>query len=340
MLASSTETVLTLLLADNKSAKNVKRPLEASLQFASQEDRMRPDTERDYQARILRVLVHIQDHLDEELSLESLAAVACFSPYHFHRIFRGLVGESVKEHVRRLRLERAAHRLKFGDLAVTTIAFDAGYENHESFTRAFHDMFGEPPSRFREIHKVIPFKEVPSRVHYKAGERPAELQPTRAQGGSMDVRIERIQPLRLAFMRHLGPYDEVGATWGKLMGWAGRSGLLGPGTRILGIVYDDPEVTPPDKVRYDACLAVDERFRPQGEVGAQEIAAGEYAVTTHRGPYQKLGETYARLCGEWLPGSGREAADRPCFEIYRNSLQNTRPEDLLTDIYLPLKKAV
>ena len=154
----------------------------------------------------------------------------------------------------------------------------------------------------------------------------------------MDVRIERIRPLRVAFMRHVGPYPEVGATWGKLMGWAGRRGLLGPGTTILGVVHDDPEVTPPALVRYDACLVVDGKFQPQGEVGVQEIAAGEYAVASHRGPYAKLGETYARLCGEWLPASGREAADRPCFEMYRNSPQDTRPEDLLTDIYMPLRE--
>lgn len=154
----------------------------------------------------------------------------------------------------------------------------------------------------------------------------------------MEVRIERIQPMRLAFVRHVGPYPEVGVAWGKLMSWAGRRGLLGPRTKILGIVHDDPEVTPPDKVRYDACLVVDARVEPEGEVGVQEIPTGEYAVTTHHGPYERLGETYARLCGEWLPPSGREPTDRPCFEVYRNSPQNTRPEDLLTDICMPLKE--
>ena len=107
---------------------------------------MKPDTERDYKERILKVLIHIQEHLDEPISLEDLGRVAHFSPFHFHRVFRGMVGESVKEHVRRLRLERAAHRLKFGEEAVTRIALDAGYETHESFTRAFKSLFGESPS--------------------------------------------------------------------------------------------------------------------------------------------------------------------------------------------------
>ena len=95
------------------------------------------DTQRDYAERILKVLVHIQNHLDDPLDLDRLAALAFFSPFHFHRVFRGMVGEPVREHVRRLRLERAAHQLKIGDQSVTQIAFDAGYDTHEAFTRAF-----------------------------------------------------------------------------------------------------------------------------------------------------------------------------------------------------------
>src|SRR5437763_11130066 len=127
---------------------------------------MRSQTEQAYRERVLRVLVYIQNYLDEALALDDLAAVAHFSPYHFHRIFRGMVGESVMEHVRRLRLERAAHRLKFGDQPVTRIAFDAGYETHEAFTRAFAAMFGTAPSQFRATHRALPFPPAPSGVHY------------------------------------------------------------------------------------------------------------------------------------------------------------------------------
>ena len=122
----------------------------------------------------------------------------------------------------------------------------------------------------------------------------------------MEVRIETVPVMRFAFVRHTGPYGAVGQTWGRLMAWAGPRGLFGPRTRMLGLVHDDPEVTPPDRVRYDACVTVDERCRPEGDVGVQEVGGGEYAVTTHRGQYDKLGKTYAQLCGEWLPTSGRE----------------------------------
>lgn len=296
---------------------------------------MRQNTERTYKERILRVLVYIQNHLDEAVSLGELAALAHFSPHHFHRIFRGMVGESVMEHIRRLRLERAAHRLKFTDQPITRLAFEAGYETHEAFTRAFGALFGKSPSHFRAEHRSLPFPQVPSGIHYKVDGRLDDYRDVQEERPPLDVQVASFPATHVAFVRHLGPYSEVGITWDKLFAWAGPRGLIGRSARILGLVHDDPEVTPPDKVRYDACIVVDDHFQPEGELGMQEIG-GEYAVATHRGPYDVLGETYARMCGQWLPGSGRELSSAPCVEVYRNSPQDTRPEELLTDIHLPL----
>jgi len=297
---------------------------------------MRDTTIQDYQSRILKVLVHIQKSLDSPVSLEELAAIASFSPFHFHRIFRGMVGESVKEHVRRLRLERAAHRLRFTGQPVTEIAFDAGYETHESFTRAFGVMFGEAPTEFRNNHRAVAHGPAPSGVHYASD---ASLDAFRAPGYSVkpiEVRLEMLPAMRVAFARHVGAYDEVGSAWQRLMSWAGRSGLLGLSTRMIGIVHDDPEVTPPDKMRYDAAIPVDDKVKPDKDIGVQQLDAGRYAVGTHRGPYNRIGDTYARICGEWLPGSGRELSAAPALEFYRNSPMTAAPEDLITDIYLPL----
>jgi AraC family transcriptional regulator len=226
---------------------------------------MKTSTAADYHERILRTLAHIQAHLDDALDLDGLARVACFSPYHFHRVFRGLVGEPVQEHVRRLRLERAAQRLKLQDEAVTSVALNAGYESHEAFTRAL-----------------------------------------------------------------------VGATWGKLAAWAGPRGLFGPATRFIGVSYDDPQITPPEKLRYEAAITVSRPVQPEGEFGVMELAGGEYATLMHKGPYETLGRAYQMLLGAWLPQSGRELRDAPCFEAYLNSPQNTRPEELLTVIHAPV----
>jgi AraC family transcriptional regulator len=300
---------------------------------------MRPATEQTYRERILRVLVHIQDHLGEALPLESLARVACFSPHHFHRIFGALVGESVKEHVRRLRLERAAHRLQFGRQPVTSIAFDAGYETHESFTRAFRAMFGTSPSRVRKRQRDRLASPAPSGVHYLPEGRLEDFTPVQRGGPPMEVHITTLTPMKVAFLRHVGPYEgeALGRTWDRLLSWAGQRGLLGPRSKLLGIDHDNPHVTPPDKLRYDACVATDKPVEPEGEVGTQEIPGGEYAVVTHKGPYETLPETFARLYGEWLPRSGREPSDAPGFQHYRTTPRETAPQDLVTDIYVPLR---
>jgi AraC family transcriptional regulator len=298
---------------------------------------MRERTAQSYHERVLRALCYIQNHLDDAIALEDLARVAHFSPFHFHRVFRGMVGESVMEHVRRLRLERAAHGLRFTDSPVTRLAFEAGYEAHEAFTRAFRAQFGESPSRFREGRRSAPLRAASSGVHYHPdGRLEAFIAPA---GGSLEVRAVAFGQMRVAFLRHTGPYEQVGRAWQRLMAWAGPRGLVGPGATLLGVVHDDPEVTPADRVRYDACLVIGASLRPEGEVGVQELGGGEYAVVRHRGPYGRLAETYAQLCGGWLPAVGREPAPAPPFEVYRNSPFDTKPEDLVTDIHLPLEPA-
>jgi AraC family transcriptional regulator len=282
---------------------------------------MRTATRESYQERINRVLGYIAQRLDAQLPLEELSQVACFSPYHFHRIFRGMVGEPVKEHVRRLRLKRAAERLREGGDPVTDVAFDAGYQTHESFTRAFRAMVGEAPSSFRENRREL---------------RRQAAQPAHAVE-SLAVHIERFGLTRLAFVHRIGPYGEVGRAWQKLYAWAGRNGLLGPSAESVGIVHDDPDITPPERLRYDAALVVSERVKPAGEVGILEVPPAEYAVTMHQGPYETLSETYARLCGGWLPASGREARNAPSIEIYHNLPQTTPPAERLTGIHVPLE---
>ncbi len=296
----------------------------------------RPATARDYQERILRVLVFIQSHLDDAVSLDDLAALSHFSPFHFHRVFRGMVGESVMEHVRRLRLERSALRLKTSDEQVVHLAFEAGYETHEAFTRAFHAMFGMSPSDYRRQNRPPAPAAAPSNVHYTPDHPLNQFQPVRPGDSAMDVRLETFSPQHIAFVRHVGPYEQVGQTWSKLMSWAGPRGLLGPQTRPFGLSYDDPAVTPPDKVRYDACINVGPAARAEGEVGVRDLPGGEYAVAVHRGSYDRLNETYAMLYGQWLPASGRRPADPPSIERYLNDPRMTPPEQLLTEVCIPL----
>jgi AraC family transcriptional regulator len=278
-------------------------------------------TKQDYARRMDSVLEYIQGHLDEDLPLDLLAQIACFSPFHFHRIFSGMVGESVKAYIRRLRLELAAGRLKQTDAAVTTIAFDAGFEAHESFSRAFRGMFELSPLGFRKASKVdIEEKQI---KYWK------EI--------NMKATIVTLKEMDVIFVRHTGPYNLCGSAWETLCQWAAPKGLLQPGITMLGLSYDDPEVTPPEKLRYEACLEVTDPVEVDVPIGRKIIKAGSYAMATHFGPYDNLADSYAQLCGQWIPQNGHEIDDRACVEIYQNNPEDTDPADLITDIYIPVR---
>jgi AraC family transcriptional regulator len=298
---------------------------------------IRETTLRDYKERLLRVLVHIHQHLDDPLSLEELAQLACLSPCHFHRVFTGMIGESVKGHIRRLRLERAAWRLKLENNAIIQIALEAGYESHEAFTRAFRSNFKVTPTEYRRRKQLPDRLQATSGIHFNQQQRPVRFRAAQLGAKSMNVTIKQIDPMRVAFVRHTGPYHHVGQAWEKLCLFLGKEGLLGGDCKFVGLSHDDPEVTPPDKIRYDACVTVGKGFRPQGDIGVQVVGGGDYAVMTHFGPYEKLNESYSKLLGQWLPRSGRELRSGPSLEFYLNSPENTAPEDLVTDICSPLE---
>ena len=319
-------------MLEGRSARAVKRRPRI-LRILALVQHTRTETQRDYAKRVLKVLIHIQTHLDEDLDLDGLARIACFSPFHFHRVFRGVVGEPVKEHVRRLRLERAALQLKSGELSVTEVAFRAGYEAHEAFTRAFRARFSESPSGFRRAHRSA----APTGVHYSPEGTVTGFEPLQLGEEEMQAEIATVDPMRVAFIRHIGPYHEVGPAWQRLFGWAGAKGLLGPQTRMFGMCHDDPDVTPPDKIRYDACIVVGDDVQAEGDIGIQDLPGGRYAKALHEGSYSKLGETYSALVGRWMPAHDFQPAnDRPALEFYLNNPQQTPEDQLRTEIYMPL----
>lgn len=282
---------------------------------------MRPETRATYEERILRVQSYLNERLDEDIRLEVLAGVACLSPFHFHRIFRGMTGETVGFYVRRLRMQRAASQLKTSGRPVTDIAFDAGYDSLEGFSRAFHDHYGSPPSAWRETQG-----------------------PPRTEDATpREVRILHRPETAAVCLRHVGPYEKIGPVFGRLFEWAGRQGILAGSFETVGMPYDDPDVTPPEKIRCDAAILVRTMpaaaSAPAGEVRCTTLPERDYAVVRHVGPYERLSDAYAWLCGVWLPRSGREAAAAPPMEFYRNHPPQTPLEQLVTDIHLPLEPA-
>ena len=276
---------------------------------------------------MLRVMLYVQDHLDEPHSIDALARIARFSPFHFHRIFRGMAGESLMAHVKRLRLERAAHHLSLTNRPVAEIATAAGYESHESFSRAFQGHFGVSPSRFRRQPRA---GDQPGGTH---GRDPLDAVGDAAHWA--DVRIVNFSARHVAFVRHIGPYQGAGRAWGPLLAWAGSHAL---DTKAqLAIAYDDPEITPAEHLRYDACIEAPASIEPTDPVQFQTIEGGDYAVYTHVGAYEKLGEAYLNLYGRWLPASGREARACPSVLRYLTPMCPECPASQRTEVCAPLE---
>jgi AraC family transcriptional regulator len=271
-----------------------------------------------YSERIQRVVDYLAEHLDKELDLETLARVACFSPYHFHRIYRGLLGETVTETVRRLRLQRAAIDLLDRELSIDRIAGRAGYTSQAAFTRAFCAEYGEPPARYRGARRLA--------QHDKA-ENPNRYQ----------VESIVLPKLRVAAIQHRGDYQLTSKAFERLMTVAATTGLLTSTTRTIGIYHDDPVSIPQSELRSTACITVPDQWVPSGELIQAHVEGGRYARIIHIGPYNELKTAYDWLYRTWLPDTSEEPRDLPCLEEYLNDPRQVSAKDLKTAVMMPLQ---
>jgi AraC family transcriptional regulator len=296
-------------------------------------------TWNDYRERILRVLTHIQVHLDEPLELEELAHVACFSSFHFHRVFAAMTGETLADHVRRLRLERAAMELRTGQRQVIQVALDAGYEAHAAFTRAFKAAYGISPAEFRRATRPIAIRDAPSGVHFRPGVPLTTFKTNHITIKIMKVITRKIKPMRVACLRHVGPYEDTWQTWFGLMARLAADQQIRKRSVFIGIGHDNPSATPAAELRYDACITVDEEYEPKKPVELQTIVGGDYAVAKNC-PAGKIKDAFQYLFGKWLARSSRELRPAPSFVILADAqdmVARKKQRVGALDIYMPLE---
>lgn len=250
----------------------------------------------EYEQRVNRVIDHVGDHLADDLSLERLARIAAFSPFHFHRVFRGVTGETLFGFIQRLRVERAATALRdHPDESVLAIALDHGFASAATFARAFKAYFGMSATAWRK----------PGKANRKRGKA--------SRTGTRDRRRMHVRIMR-------------------------AHELLGPRSIRLGIARDDPEVTAPEKLRYDACVVVPDDFVADRRVNVAELAAGRYAVGEFAGTAHDIVGAWETLYRSWLPGSGYQPDDRPCVELYRGETHVAgKPDTFRCELCVPIR---
>jgi AraC family transcriptional regulator len=268
-------------------------------------------------ARIARAMALLAADPSRTPRLEELAEAAAFSPYHFHRVYRELAGETPAETLARLRMSRAAADLIKTPLPMARVARRAGFGSVPAFTRAFRAAYGLPPGAYRQARGI------------------GAPHPEEERMGP--VTIGSLPPLRLAVIGHRGAYDAIGGVYDRLFAWAGPRGLLGPEARSFALYHDDPTSVAESNLRSDAGLTVPPGVEGSGEVRIVEVPALRVAVLRHKGPYAELEAAYSRLYGDWLPASGEEPADHPVMEEYLNDPRSLPPSEWLTDVLLPLK---
>ncbi|MFH1214229.1 MAG: GyrI-like domain-containing protein [Candidatus Neomarinimicrobiota bacterium] len=319
---------------------------------------------KEYIARINRVLDYIEIHLTESLTLEELASVSCFSPFHFHRIFRAFVGETVGQYISRIRLEKAATLLLSNpDKSITAIALDCGFSGSTTFARAFKESFGISASAWRETHrsdqsrncKAVSKKRQPLRKpgevfiqssgYIYAGNQQQltwRIEMNTKPKMTADVVVKKANEMTVAYVRNIGSYKNNPALFQrlitKLCTWAGPRGLLKNAKPIIAIYHDSP-ITPEDKQRLSICIEVPENTEVGGEIGKMTIPAGEYAYARFELEAGQFEEAWNMVYNGWLPETGYQPDDRPCFEVYYNDPKDHPEHKFVMDVVIAVKPA-
>jgi AraC family transcriptional regulator len=303
----------------------------------------------EYKSRINRVMDYIENNLRNPLTLEELSDVANFSKFHFHRIFTAMVGETIFQFTQRLRLEKAASILISNPRAsIAQIATDCGFTDQAVFARAFKTNFGVSATQWKK-EKSLTESKGNGKVslndlnnHSLYFRTLQNFRPREYSIKTPIVRIAEIKKLTVAYVRNIGPYKGNPAffrsLFNKLFSWAGPRGLLRfPETKTIVIYHDNPEITSKNLLRVSACITIADDTPTDGEIGKMNITPGRYAIARCEIDESQFQEAWNWVCCEWLPVSGFQPEDSPCFEMYHNDNAEHPEKKFILDICVPIK---
>lgn len=286
----------------------------------------------EYIRRINKAIEYVLSNLDKTLVLDDVAKSSYFSPFHFHRIFHGIVGETLNDFITRKRMEVAANRLVCKrDLNITEISELGGFSSSANFSKAFKLYFGISPSQTRNPENVENSKI--GKIYSKYGKEfnPQSLysqfvtdsvifHPDKLEELLMNVKVEDMNERLVAFLTAPKGYDltAIFETWDKVIDWAKLNGVADQENKRFAICHDNPMITPTDKCRYDASIEIDSDVGVLEPFSKQTIPSGKYAVAYYKGDGDKVSNFYMELYSNWLPGSGFEPDDYPPVAHYLN----------------------
>lgn len=286
---------------------------------------------KQYKVRIDRVIQYIEANLANNISLAEVASVSHFSAYHFHRIFTGIVGETVNDYIVRRRLECAVNLLIFKtELSVTQVALDCGYSSSANFSKAVRLHFGFSPSEIRNPDKIKDSKIGKISSKYGKDFNPSDLYPTRItnevmskanlEDTNMNVEVRELDRQRVCTLASERGYEPgaIYQAWDKLINWAVCNGIKQDEQKRFAFAFDNPTVTPVDRCRYMASVVIGENVQVKRPFLLSEIPKGKYAVLYYKGSPEEAIKAQLGVYSDWLPDSGFEPDDFPMLERYLN----------------------
>lgn len=292
-----------------------------------------------------QVIRYIDENISRPITLEELADVAHFSPYHFHRLFAAWSNEKLGDYIRRRRLEIASIYLSAQPhLTVLSIALLVGFGSAEAFSRSFKQHFGHSPSQWRQLkadqYKNSNMNHAHSNPHHDENvirdQNEDSYNPPEKEY-IMKVNIIQRDPVSVAYLRYTGPYGAgVGQFWEKtFLPWLKENELCKKST--YGIGHDDPSITSPDQCRYDACVEVATEQPLSGNPQRTTIPGGQYAVVEFKGNPDTIGDAWTDFFKNWLPSSGLQLDHRPCFEYYPSDMEfDTTTDEFTCQLCIPV----
>lgn len=308
-------------------------------------------SKQEYIARINGIMEYVEQHIDQPIKLDVMAQIAHFSPFHFHRIFTVLVGETPANFLQRIRIEKAAQQLKDSPSKVIgDIAYSCGFSSLSLFSRTFRKHFGVSAKEYRQLEKPLLVKDgvyfskmgqqlsKKSKLFVVENEEFCTNKLKQLIIMETEVIVKEMPELQVIYCRHTGAFNQIGQAYGKLMQFAGPRGLLGsPNAKTLTVYHDDPSVTEIDKMRQSACLIVNSDVKVKGEIGKMTVPAGKYAVGHFEIVETQFEQAWNTMC-LWLTESGYEPGEGYNYELYYNDHTQHPERKFILDICIPLKR--
>ncbi|WP_299521635.1 GyrI-like domain-containing protein [Winogradskyella sp.] len=282
-----------------------------------------PKTKHIYQEQLNTVVEYIHNHLDRKIDIARLAELSHFSPFHFHRITRAMLGEPIGTYITRVRIEMAARLLRYSDNSVEQIAYSVGFETPSSLSKAFKNYFGISPSAHRNKKELV-------------------IKKQNRMTTTLNIKTPKILDLNdqnCLYYTMYGAYQtlDYASAWQKLWAEVKSQKLFTKGIQMIGLPYDDPNVTDPNKTRYDACLIIHKDAKPNGDVGVKTLKGGKYAMFLYQGSYKHFPQVYDYMFNEWLLNTTYELSDAPPRERYISHPDRVAEDKLKTEFYIPIK---